>query len=137
MTKSGKNGPKQGSSDPELGDLSARLKELSGRIAAERHEQAESAKPPASMQNTSDYARGYRLVSEFAAGTLVGGLIGYGIDWLFGTLPFGLIIFLLLGFGAGFLNLARAANRVPPAQERLQTNPPPKAALDDDDDEED
>ena len=62
-------------------------------------------------------------------------VIGYGIDWLFGTLPFGLIIFLLLGFGAGFLNLARAANRVPPAQERLNTNPPPKAALDDDEEE--
>jgi ATP synthase protein I len=135
MTKSDNKGPKQGSSDPELGDLSARLKELSGRIAAERSEIAESAKPPASMQSTSDYARGYRLISEFAAGTLVGGLIGYGIDWLFGTLPFGLIIFLLLGFGAGFLNLARAANRVPPAQERLGTNPPPKAAFDDDDEE--
>ncbi len=134
MTKSGDKGPQQGSSDPELGDLSARLHELSGRIAAERSEIAESAKPPASVQSTSDYARGYRLVSEFAAGTLVGGLIGYGIDRLFGTLPFGLIIFLLLGFGAGFLNLARAANRVPPAQERLG-NPPPKAALDDDDEE--
>jgi len=136
MTKSGKNGPPAGSTDPELGDLSARLEELSGRIAAERHEQAESAKPPASMQSTSDYARGYKLVSEFAAGTLVGGLIGYGIDWLFGTLPFGLIIFLLLGFGAGFLNLARAANRVPPAQDRLTANPPPPAARDDDDDDE-
>jgi F0F1-type ATP synthase assembly protein I len=50
-------------------------------------------------------------------------------------LPFGLIIFLLLGFGAGFLNLARAANRVPPPQERLHTNPPPKAAPDDDEEE--
>jgi ATP synthase protein I len=137
MTKSGKSGPPKGSSDPELGDLSARLKDLSGRIAAERSEQTESAKPPTSLEDASAYARGYKLVSEFAAGTLVGGLIGYGIDWLFGTLPFGLIIFLLLGFGAGFLNLARAANRAPPAQERLSTNPPPKAALDDDDDEED
>ena len=135
MTKSGKSEPKQVSSDPELGDLSARLKELSGRIAAERHEQAESAKPPASMQDASGYARGYKLVSEFAAGTLVGGLIGYGIDWLFGTLPFGLIFFLLLGFGAGFLNLVRAAKRMPPPQERLNTNPPPKAAFDDDDEE--
>ena len=135
MTKPGDGRPKQGSSDPELGDLSARLKELSGRIAAERSEQAESAKPPVSLQDASGYARGYKLVSEFAAGPLVGGLIGYGIDWLFGTLPFGLIIFLLLGFGAGFLNLARAANRVPPAQERLGSTPPPKAALDDDDEE--
>jgi ATP synthase protein I len=135
MTKSGKNGPKQGSSDPELGDLSARLKELSGRIAAERSERAESAKPPTSMQSTSDYARGYKLVSEFAAGTLVGGLIGYGIDWLFGTLPFGLIFFLLLGFGAGFLNLVRAAKRMPPPQERLNTNPPPKAAYDDEEED--
>ena len=135
MTKSGNNGPKQGSSDPELGDLSARLKDLSGRIAAERQEQAESAKPQTTLQDASAYARGYKLVSEFAAGTLVGGLIGYGIDWLFGTLPFGLIIFLLLGFGAGFLNLARAANRVPPAQERLGSTAPPKAAPDDDDEE--
>jgi len=138
MTKSGDERPKQGSSDPELGDISERLKELSGRIAAERHEiAAGSAKPQTGMTDASGYARGYRLVSEFVAGTLVGGLIGYGIDWLFGTLPFGLIIFLLLGFGAGFLNLARAANRAPPAQERLGSNPPPKAALDDDDDEED
>ena len=135
MTKPGDEGPKQGSSDPELGDLSARLKELSGRIAAERSEKAESEKPVASMASASSYAKGYKLISEFAAGVLVGGLVGYGIDWLFGTLPFGLIIFLLLGFGAGFLNLARAANRVPPAQERLGTNPPPKAALDDDEED--
>lgn len=135
MTKPGDERPKKGSSDPELGDISARLKELSGRIAAERSERAESAKPPTSLQDASAYARGYKLVSEFAAGTLVGGLIGYGIDWLFGTLPFGLIIFLLLGFGAGFLNLARAANRVPPPQERLNNNPPPKAAHDDDEEE--
>ena len=135
MTKPSDERPKQGSSDPELGDLSARLTELSGRIAAERQEQAESAKPQTTLQDASAYARGYKLVSEFAAGTLVGGLIGYGIDWLFGTLPFGLIIFLLLGFGAGFLNLARAANRVPLAQDRLNTNPPPKAALDDEEED--
>ena len=135
MTKPGKDGQDKGPPRPELGDLSERLKDLSGRIAAERSERTESEKPSASLQGATGFAKGYRLASEFVAGTLVGGLIGYGIDWLFGTLPFGLIIFLLLGFGAGFLNLARAANRVPPAQERLGSTPPPKAALDDDEEE--
>jgi ATP synthase protein I len=135
MTKPSNDTPRDEPPPPELGDLSARLKDLSGRIAAERSEQAESTKPSASMQGATGFAKGYRLASEFVAGTLVGGLIGYGIDWLFGTLPFGLIFFLLLGFGAGFLNLVRAAKRMPPPQERLNTNPPPKAAYDDEEED--
>ena len=135
MTKRNDDEPGKTSPPPELGDLSARLKDLSSRIAAEKSEQAESTKPSASLQGATGFAKGYRLASEFVAGTLVGGLIGYGFDWLFGTLPFGLIIFLLLGFGAGILNMARAGNRVPPAQERLGSNPPPKAALDDEEED--
>lgn len=134
MTSPRNDEPQDKASRKELGDLSERLKDLSGRIAAEQSDRAESQKPSASLQGATGYAKGYRLASEFVAGTLVGGLIGYGIDWLFGTLPFGLIVFLLLGFGAGILNMARAANRVPPAQERLDTNPPPKAAFDDEED---
>ena len=135
MTKPSGREPDRNSPPTELGDLSARLQDLSGRIAAERSGQAESAKPSASLQGATGFAKGYRLASEFVAGTLVGGLIGYGFDWLFGTLPFGLIFFLLLGFGAGILNMARAANRAPPAKERLDANPPPKAAPDDDEEE--
>lgn len=134
MTKPGQDGPGN-TPRPELGDLSDRLKDLSGRIAAEQSQRAESERPSASMQSATGYAKGYRLASEFVAGTLVGGLIGYGVDWVFGTLPLGLIVFLLLGFGAGILNMARAANRVPPAQERLNTNPPPKAAIDDEEED--
>jgi ATP synthase protein I len=135
MTKPGNDEPGKKPPPPELGDISDRLKELSGRIAAEQSERAESERPSASMQGASGFAKGYRLASEFVAGTLVGGLIGYGFDWLFGTLPFGLIFFLLLGFGAGILNMARAGNRVPLAQERLGSNPPPKTAMDDDEED--
>ena len=135
MTKPRDDDPNTGSPSPELGDLSKRLKDLGSRIAAEESERIESAKPAVNLDSAAGYAKGYRLVAEFVAGTLVGGLIGYGFDWLFGTLPFGLVVFLLLGFGAGILNMARAANRVPPAQERLGSNPPPKAALDDDEEE--
>lgn len=135
MTSPRKDKTPDGGSPKELGDLSERLKDLSGRIAAEKSQRAESEKPSASLQGATGYAKGYRLASEFVAGTLVGGLVGYGIDWLFGTLPFGLIVFLLLGFGAGILNMARAANRVPPIQERLGSNPPPQAAYDDEEED--
>jgi ATP synthase protein I len=135
MTSPRNDGPQDKTSRKELGDLSDRLKDLSGRIAAEQSDRAESQKPSASLQGATGFAKGYRLASEFVAGTLVGGLIGYGFDWLFGTLPFGLIVFLLLGFGAGILNMARAANRVPPAQERLGSNAPPKAAPDDEEED--
>lgn len=134
MTSPRNDEPQDEASRKELGEFSERLKDLSGRISAEQSERAESQKPSASLEGATGYAKGYRLASEFVAGTLVGGLIGYGIDWVFGTLPFGLIVFLLLGFGAGILNMARAANRVPPAQERLGSNPPPKAAYDDEED---
>lgn len=135
MTKPRKGEDHDGIPQAEMGDLSERLKDLSSRIAAEKSERAESVKPSASLEGASGYAKGYRLASEFVAGTLVGGLFGYGFDWLFGTLPFGLIVFLLLGFGAGILNMARAANRVPPAQERLGSNPPPQAAYDDEEED--
>jgi ATP synthase protein I len=129
MTTERDDRPTEQGSRPELGELSARLKDLSGRIAAERSEQAENDRPHAGMVGAAGYAKGYRLASEFVAGTLVGGLIGYGIDWLLGTSPFGLIIFLLLGFGAGILNMARSANRTPPAKERLEPNPPSRTVI--------
>jgi ATP synthase protein I len=124
--------PKPPSADPEFGDLPDRLKQLGDRIAVEKQERATATKPTASYQGASDYSKGYKLASEFVAGVLVGGLIGYGIDHVAGTLPLFLIVFLLLGFGAGILNMSRAANRTPPAPEELSKMPKP-SALDDED----
>jgi ATP synthase protein I len=118
---------------PEFGDLPDRLKNLGDRIAAEKVERAEASKPAATFQGVSNYSKGYRLASEFVAGTLVGGLIGYGLDYMAGTLPLFLIVFLLLGFGAGILNMSRAANRSQPTPEELSKMPKPSA----DDEEED
>ncbi len=103
----------------ELGQISDRLKDLGGRLAAEQSERIEAEKPAASLRAASDYSKGYKLASEFVAGVLVGGLVGYGLDHLFGTQPILLILFLLLGFGAGILNMSRAANRSSPSPEEL------------------
>lgn len=53
-----------------------------------------------------------KLGSEFVAGVIVGFVIGYTIDRVFGTAPWGMIVFLLLGFAAGTLNVMRATGVV-------------------------
>jgi ATP synthase protein I len=119
--------------EPELGTISDRLKDLGSRISAEKSEQAEANKPAVAVGAATDFSKGYKLASEFVAGVLVGGLIGYGLDYLFGTLPLFLIVFLLAGFAAGLLNMSRAANRSQPTPEELAKMKPVKG----DDDEED
>jgi ATP synthase protein I len=54
-------------------------------------------------------ARGFRLSTELVAGVLVGAALGWLIDRWLGISPWGLIVFLLLGFAAGVLNVMRAA----------------------------
>jgi ATP synthase protein I len=44
---------------------------------------------------------------------LVGAGLGWLIDRLLGISPWGLIVFLLLGFAAGVLNVMRSAGVVP------------------------
>jgi F-type H+-transporting ATPase subunit a len=58
-------------------------------------------------------ARGFRLSSELVAGVVVGAVIGWGFDRLLSTSPLGLIVFLLLGFVAGVINVMRSAGVAP------------------------
>jgi ATP synthase protein I len=91
-------------------DLARRLDRLSRDLDAERRERAEEEQPP--RTSGANYAQGFRLASEFVAGILVGAAIGWGIDYLAGTSPWGMIGFLLLGFAAGVMNVVRAAGRM-------------------------
>jgi ATP synthase protein I len=98
--------------------LSARLTHLDERLSALRKERdIRSAQHGAEKQNASAkasaMARGFRLSSELVAGVVVGAVIGWGIDRLLSTSPWGLVVFFLLGFVAGVLNLMRAAGVAP------------------------
>ena len=53
-----------------------------------------------------------RLGADFVAGVVVGAAIGWGIDALAGTSPWGLAVFLILGFAAGVLSVMRSAGLV-------------------------
>ena len=94
--------------------LSARLDRLEHQLSATRNsrpartDQSESGTGNASAK-ASAMARGFRLSSELIAGVLVGAGIGWGIDKLLSTSPWGLIVFFLLGFVAGVINVMRAA----------------------------
>ncbi len=118
--------------DSKFGDISARLQDLDSRLAAEKKQTAEVEKSSMQYQGASDYSKGYRLISEFVAGILVGAAVGYGLDYVFHTLPLFLIIFLLAGFGAGMVNMSRAANRSVPTAEELAKMPKPHDDEDED-----
>lgn len=59
----------------------------------------------------SGLAKLFRFSAEFVSGVLAGGLIGWALDHFAGTRPWGLIIFLPLGFATGVYNLVRSAQR--------------------------
>jgi ATP synthase protein I len=63
--------------------------------------------------DSSALARGLQLSTELVAAVLVGAAIGWLIDRWLGISPWGMIVFLLLGFAAGVLNVMRAAGIIP------------------------
>jgi ATP synthase protein I len=91
--------------------LSARLQRLGKRLeTAGRSPENDSG--PRQAANASAFAVGFRMSTELVAGVLVGALIGWLLDRWLGISPWGLIVFLLLGFAAGVLNVMRAAGVV-------------------------
>ncbi len=94
--------------------LNARLHRLGERLSHVHpdapSETRQAARPTA---DTSAMARGFRLSTELVAGVLVGALIGWLLDRGLGISPWGMIVFVLLGFAAGVLNVMRSAGIVP------------------------
>ncbi len=105
---------KPGSADDA--DLSARLKSLDARISQASVHRAESEPRTRQSSNSSALGQAFRLSAEFVAGVFAGGILGWIVDRLFGTSPWGLIVCLILGFCAGMLNLMRASGVVKPAR---------------------
>ena len=109
MSEKGHRDRGQSDADARRSDLDGRLTDLKRRMA-ERQPKREAQQ--AADANARGYAQAMRLSSEFIAGIVVGGALGWGFDELAGTRPFGLIILLLLGFAAGVVNVLRAVGRM-------------------------
>src|SRR6185312_4545778 len=110
--ETGENEP--GRSSPLLvsdGELDRRRRQLD-RALARQHQESREETERAKSGIASGYAVALRLSSEFIAGILFGAAIGWVIDRFAGTSPWGLIVFLLLGFCAGILSILRSAGMV-------------------------
>ena len=97
-------------------DLSARLKSLDARISQASVHRAESEPRTRQTSDSTALGQAFRLSAEFVSGVIAGGIVGWLVDKLFATSPWGLIVCLILGFCAGMLNLMRAAGVVKSAQ---------------------
>jgi ATP synthase protein I len=98
------------SSSAEEAALSARLRGLGDQLGQHRPREPSESRRGQPAADASGYARGFRLSSELVAGVLVGAGIGWALDKLLGIRPWGLIVFLLLGFAAGVVNVVRAVS---------------------------
>ncbi len=101
---------------PSGSDLSRRLERLGAEIDASRPAAEPSPGPASFTSDPSALGLAFRLSAEFVAGVLAGGLLGWVIDRVVGTGPWGLISCLILGFCAGMLNLLRASGAAKPAR---------------------
>ena len=122
-TNSGKDGGRDRSS-PDEAALSARLGSLDHRLSEIRDSRKIGTDQSGNEQDkaqakASAMAVGLRLSSELVAGVLGGAALGWGFDRLLSTSPWGLIVFLLLGFIAGVINVMRAAGVMAKQSERL------------------
>jgi ATP synthase protein I len=95
-------------SDPD-GDLSARLKRLDAELGRKRETAPADGGFGRESSDRSALGRAFRMSAEFVAGVVAGGGLGWLFDRALGTSPWGMIVFLMLGFGAGIYNVMRAS----------------------------
>jgi len=87
--------------DPQrLTDLGKRLDEFQTKQAAAKRT------PPSQSGNAT------RVAAELVGGLFVGGGIGWGIDHLFHTAPWGIVVFFILGAAAGIRGVMRTAQKI-------------------------
>lgn len=131
MSNSGKDGSGRGEISREDREaLKARAAGISARleqVKARRAPQHDSAARGAAM------GQAFKIAIELVVGVLFGGLIGWALDGYFGSRPWLLVLFLVLGFAAGMMNVVRTARRMQAAAEPLQRTAP-SAETDDEDD---
>ena len=85
----------------KLDDLENSLKNLSKKIDKIRPKTYNLEDNKEKHRQYSGFAHAFKIVSELFANIIVGGSIGWTLDYFFDTKPILLIIFLIIGFISG------------------------------------
>jgi ATP synthase protein I len=100
----------EGSGDDEERAMKARLENLSAALDRQRKDRPDPAAiDGADVQTGRAMSLGFRVLTEFVAGIVVGALLGWQFDKWLGTSPALLLIMSMFGAGAGFWNVYRIA----------------------------
>ena len=91
----------------------ARIDALEARLKAAREREDERNRPQVKGAD-ANYRMGNRVLADLLGGILGGALIGWTIDQLADTSPWGLLVMLFLGIIVAFRNVIRSAS-APPA----------------------
>jgi ATP synthase protein I len=104
--------------------MKARLEALSTALDKRQHDQADHAVAEAANLRTGRaMGLGFRVLSEFVAGIIVGALMGWYLDDWLGTKPVFLIIMTMFGTASGFWNVYRLASAPTGSQGRSGKRP--------------
>lgn len=87
-----------------------RLADLDKRLAAARGT-GQPARPPRGEEFAAA-SMAWRMVIELVMAIVIGGAIGWGLDYVFGTLPLFLIVFVMLGLAAGVRMMLQTAGEM-------------------------
>jgi ATP synthase protein I len=128
--------PEKGNLSPEdIAEFKRRASELGTRIdSVQAEKQAEIEEQQDRANRSRGMAYGLRMSTELVAAILVGGFMGYMLDTLLGTLPWLSLVFLMLGFTAGILNILRTFKRMQDEIEAQKDFKLGQSAPDDDED---
>ncbi|MBN8501059.1 MAG: AtpZ/AtpI family protein [Sphingomonadales bacterium] len=89
----------------------ARIDALEARLAAAREREEQRNQPVGGAEADANYRMGSRVLAELIGGIGGGAFIGWVIDRVAGTSPWGLLVVMALGIVVAFRSIIRMASQ--------------------------
>lgn len=123
-------GSGRGQISPEDREALKRRSDVIGKRLDELKPRQSAGQPGTNVRGAA-YGQAFKIAAELIAGLVFGGAVGWFLDRQFGTLPLLLVLFVMLGFAAGLLNVIRGARQAQALAEPLQRASPSVRDADD------